>query len=237
MKTDRRTAMEKGESFPLLKLIFRSRPLFLNDFEFRPVKSEEEFKAASHLVYQEYRKKDYIPANDQELYLFKQQLLKQTTVFVALYKKTQVVATISMVEDSEYGLPMDNIYPEEIRGLRKEGHHLVEATRFTVSPRIELSDGISVSTSQKILIILTLFRTVFDYLRANTNVDELVGNWNPSHDILYKFMQMEPLGELKSNTNVNGSPAVARHLNIPRAVEKAETVASLEFLFGSICPL
>ena len=86
--------------------------------------------------------------------------------------------------------------------------------------------------AKKMVLTLRLFKVMFDYLRSSTPVTELVACFNPKHQILYEFLHLQPFGALKSYSMVNGSPALARHLNVAETARLAKLYPVLEFFYG-----
>jgi|GEM_PF-4586257 len=105
-----------------------------NDCEIRITHSREEFSAAFRLVYKEYLRQGLITrSNRYNLRILPHQLLRTSWVFTAIQDK-EVVATLSLVEDGELGLPMEELYDSEIDHLRQEGKQLAELTCLAHRP-------------------------------------------------------------------------------------------------------
>ena len=216
----------------LLGRLYDSVPQFLRPFTFRVARSVDELKAASHLVYEEYLKRNYTRANATQLKLSVHHALPTTTTLMALYRNQTVVGTITVIEDSPLGVPMDEIYKTELDALRRQGHHVAEAAMFALDSNLFGRKVFTMFNPKKLLLTLRLFKVMFDYLRSSTKTDELVACFNPKHQILYEFLRLQPLGGLKAYGGANSNPAVARHLNIGETARTATGHAAYSFFYG-----
>jgi hypothetical protein len=210
-------------------------PQFLRPLEFRPVQTTEELLAATHLVYKEYLKRHYVRPNASGLKLSVFHSLPTTSTFIALHGR-RLIATITAIEDSPLGLPMDEAYKLEVDRLRRSHHRLVEATMLALNTDLFGRGVFTMFHAKKLLLTLGLFRAMFEYMRSCTDCDELVACFNPKHQVLYDFLQLRPLGPLKSYTSANGNPAIARHLNIAETQRQARTHVAYRFFYGSTLP-
>lgn len=230
-KRNRRKRLEEGLSLPLFDRLIKSDVPIMKDIEFRPVQNLAELQAASHLVYQEYLRCGYITPNKNEWKLSLYQILPTTVTFVAVLKKQHVLGTLTIVEDSPLGLPMDNLYLEELTNLRLEELHLSEISMLAMNRGL-LEGEHPAPMSLRLLLVIHLFKAMFHYLRARTKVDNLVACFHPKHESMYKFLQLEPLGSLKNHPKVQGSPAVARHLDIKKAQQQKSGHSLYDLFYG-----
>lgn len=82
--------------------------------------SRADREGAFRLVYQRYLSSGLCAANPHEMRVTPYHLLDTTTVFTAHYQG-EVIFTVSLIGDGEQGVPMESIFPDEIRGLRRQG--------------------------------------------------------------------------------------------------------------------
>src|SRR5258708_20933285 len=197
----------------LPKHIFANVPAFFEDVEFRAVESVEEFTQAAHLVYKEYLSRDYIPANNIPLYLSIHQLLPTSMTFVAIHKQSKVLGTLTSIEDSALGVPMDTIYNDELGRLRQQGIGFAEIGRLAMNEESLRQQPFAMTRHQRLLFLFHLYKALYDHFRGQPHLEKLVACFHPNHDFLYDYLGFEPLGELKSYASVQGSPAVARFLS------------------------
>jgi hypothetical protein len=198
--------------------IYVSAAKYFPDFEFRPVETPEEFEEAGHIAYKEYLSSGYIPTNQAKLKLSVYQALPITTTLVAVYKGSYVVGTLSFVEDSALGLPMEGVYHEELNELRKQGRRIVEASALAADQDRISEERFSLSMAGRRLFMFHLMRAMYDAIRTFTKADTMVCCYNPKHDGFYEFFNLLPLGGLKSHAGVQGNPSLARYVYIPDAV-------------------
>ncbi|MBI4343730.1 MAG: hypothetical protein HY601_02825 [Candidatus Omnitrophica bacterium] len=220
------------QSLMLLGRLYDSVPQFMRPFEFREARSVDELKAASHLVYEEFLKRNYTRANATQLKLSLCHALPTTTTLIALYRNQTVVGTVTIVEDSPLGLPMDEVYKAELDALRRQGHRLAEATMLALDSHLFGRKVFTMFNPKKLLLTLRLFRTMFDYLRSATATQTLVACFNPKHQVLFDFLQLRPLGGLKTYSGANGHPTVARALNIAETERAAAAHPAYRFFYG-----
>lgn len=224
--------MYPASPLTLLGRLQDSVPQFLRPVEFRVVHETEEFKAALRLAYDEYLKRGYTKPNPAQMKLSIYQALPSTTTFIATHRRAGIIGTMSLIVDSPLGLPMDEAYKSELDRLRGEGSRLAEATMLALNTDLFGGGVFTMFHAKKLLLTLRLFKVMFDYLRACTDVQELVACFNPKHQILYDFLQLKPLGGLKSYTSANGNPAVARHLNVAETQRQATTHVAYRLFYG-----
>lgn len=212
----------------------RSVPQFLREIKFRVVERPSELRAASNLVYREYVKRGYIQPNAARMKLSLYHALPDTTTFIAVHHKTGVLGTLSLIQDSTLGLPMDEVYKSELDVLRQQGHRIAEASMLSFDSTLLSSKALPMFHAKKMVLTLRLFKVMFDYLRCCTTATELVACFNPKHQILYEFLHLQPLGGLRSYSIVSGHPAVARHLNVSETQRLATMYPVLEFFYGAV---
>ena len=164
---------------------------------------QDELEQAFALVYREYLRQGYIrdPNKQPGLHLSIHHILPETAVFIL--KSRKVISTLTQIMDSGlFGLPMDSLYHEELRPLRKANRKLVELS--------------SLATSHEACgrnLFLYLFREVYWYARRR-NVQDFCIMVNPKHVRFYKeVFFFEEIGSEKHYPRV-GAPAVALRLNL-----------------------
>lgn len=228
---------QRTNPITLLGRLYETIPRFLRPVEFRAVQTTDELKAAARLVYQEYLKRNYTRPNASRMKLSIYHTLPTTTTFIALHRSAGIIGTISLIEDSPLGLPMDEVYRSELDRLRQRGLRLAEASMLSLNGRLFGHGVFTMFHAKKLLLTLQLFKVMFDYLKLCTAADELVACFNPKHQLLYEFLQLKPLGGLKVYPGANRNPAVARHLNIAETRRRATSHAAYRLFYGQDSPL
>lgn len=168
----------------------------------------EDRTAAFRLVYDEYVKKGFVPADVEALWYSAHDLLPETTTFV-VKRGAQTCQTMSVVADAELGLPCEDLFPEEIRTLRAQGRRLVEVG--------SLAGGIpGLRTSG--YAMAGLIRLMKLTVRAQIHGTDLIIAVNPRHVEFYRRkLLFEVLAGPRSFEKVNGAPAVLMRLDLERA--------------------
>jgi len=179
----------------------------------RPAASREELEQAFRLVYSSYLQRGYIEENRSGMRLSIFNAFPTTVTFVAALRGT-VIATVSLVTDSEVGLPADEIYHAELGELRKQGRKLTEATMLADRRR---------EIRRALPMLLVLMKRVFDYVTLAVGADDLCITINPRHEAYYEqYLLFKPLGGLKSYASVRNNPALAKRLDVDRVREECK---------------
>ncbi|GEM_PF-1841593 len=172
---------------------------------FGPARSLEELKQAYGLVHTSYLSRGYIEASQSGLRFGFHNLLPETVTLVAVLRG-MVIATVSLVVDSPWGLPMDEIYGEELSPLRKRGERLGEVTMLADRRR---------EFRRTLPMVLALFRLLTDYARKVAGLDQLCITLNPRHSEFYgRLLHFEPLGPEKQYPSVQDNPALAMRFEL-----------------------
>lgn len=144
-------------------------------------------------------------------------LLPETTTFVGILGK-QVISTATVIIDSPLGLPMDELYRDELKPFRDAGKKICEISMLASDTDL-FTNGISVMlNAKKMFFVFFLFKLIFDYTKEVLNLDYLCITINPKHQLTYDFLFFKDLGGLKTCSYVNQAPAVAKYLDV-QAIE------------------
>ena len=201
----------------LVKLC-EKRPSWL---EVKLAKSLQELIAAYRLLHDVYVEAGYMHPHPSRMRISKYNLLPRTITFIAkIYD--EVVGTVTLIEDSKLGLPMEEIYPKEIESLRKTSFKLAEVS------------GLAVDKYYR-------FKKIFWYLNYHLamhallmGITDLVIAVNPKHLSFYRnFFMFQVIGPKRYYAKVNGAPAVAMHLNLKELEKKSRRILSLSLSISS----
>jgi hypothetical protein len=161
---------------------------------------------AFRLQHDQYVAQGYMDAHPSGWRLSLHNALSATRVFVAR-AGGRVVGTMTLIADSPLGLPMDEIYTDELRRLRDAGRHLAEVSALAIDPEYQASG---------VPILLRLIRMLAIYA-AQTESDLCIAV-NPHHAAFYrKALHFQDIGGLKQYGKVNGAPAIALRLDLALA--------------------
>ncbi len=183
-----------------------------------------ERQAAFELVYRSYQRAGLCAESECGLRFTPYQLLETTDIIIAELRG-DVIGTLSLVRDGVLGLPMEEIYSNEVAARRAAG--------VTVAEVSCLADR-----RQGMARFFGLFREMsrlMAQLGAKLGVEELLVAVHPRHAPLYRrYMAFELLGERRDYPTVNGNPAVAMCLNFDKAA--VEQPRSWQEFFGQPLP-
>lgn len=174
------------------------------------VASRQERAAAQALVRREYAKQEYGSNKEAFAELVAANEQVSSVVFVAK-KEDQVVGTVSFFEDGDTGLPMEQIYREEVQGLRLTGKTLAEVGQLAVDR------GQVAGIHERLTVLQNLFALI---LRAaqDAHVSHLCITINPKHERFYEKLSFEPLGPLKHYPAVE-APALAKVVSVQQVAQ------------------
>ncbi len=212
---------------------------FLTLVDYRVARTREELQQAYALVYKEYMKRNYVKTTDSRLKVSIYNAFPLTTTFVAVTGNNEVVATATLVPDSALGLPMDDIYHEELEELRRQKKGLCEITMLASDTDI-FGSGVSLMlNSKKLFFIFYLFKIVFDYAKDFVKLDYMCVTIHPKHKLTYDMLLFKDLGGLKTYNNANGAPAIAKFLDLHTCEEECSRTNKLlyKIFFGKKTPI
>ena len=197
--------------------------LKLENLLIKPASSREELEHAYRRVYWSYRHRAYIEEHPSRMRLSVFNAFPTTVTFVSIMDK-EVIASITVVPDTEVGLPMDEIYRPELDELRAHGRKLVEATMF--------ADRRNRDFRRSIPMLLLMMKYVFDHCCKITNADDICITINPRHEDFYQeYLPFTTLGPQRSYPSVQDHPAIAKRLNLNTVEEACADKEYLQELF------
>jgi hypothetical protein len=165
---------------------------------FKVADSPSERRDAFRLVYDQYVKAGLSKPNAHHVRVTPYHLLHTTHVFVA-YVKGEIVATMSLVGDSELGLPMESIYPDEVASRRAQGLMLSEVSCLA-DRRADRRDFLTV--------FVGLSRVLAQFARRHS-YDQLLMVCHPKHSAFYRrYLGFDMIGTVAECPHVQNKPAV-----------------------------
>jgi hypothetical protein len=204
----------------------------VDSFEFALARDTETFDQAFRLVHDRYVEQGYMQPVPSQHRLSLFNALPSTKVFVTK-DASRVIATLTLIQDSALGLPMDGIYRNELDGLRARGRRLAEVSAFAMESRYR---------AQGISIVMRLMRATFAFAATIARLDDLCIAVHPRHADFYRdALNFHAFGQLKPYETVNGAPAIALRLDLEWARERVGRLGEgeapnrelEEFFFGS----
>jgi hypothetical protein len=98
-----------------------------DELDYRAARLPSDRLKAFRLVYNSYLRAGLGEQNHYEMRVTPYQLLPTSQIFVARLQ-SEVVSTVTLVGDSEHGLPMESMFAEEVDQLRKRGRRIAEVS-------------------------------------------------------------------------------------------------------------
>ena len=191
------------------------------ELAYKLARSQSEREAAFRLVHDSYVRSGLIAPKAHGLRVTPYHLLPSTGVFLAQHG-SQAICTISLIADSELGIPMETIYGEEVAALREAGIRFAEVS--------SLADRRS-DLERFFPVFLRLIQMLCPYSRTH-GIDQLLIAVHPKHARFYeRYFKFQVFGGLKSYPQVQNRPAVALCLDYRLLAVKHPTTYHL--LFGS----
>lgn len=165
--------------------------------------SDQEFLQSFNLLYERYLKLDYIKENKSFPFHCNAHSLLPKTKKAIFVRNNAVISTLDIVKDTKSGgLPMDQIYNDELNYLRAQGRKLCEVGSLASSYNVNWQNT-----------FMPLFRVVF-WHALNNGMNDICIMVNPKHEAFYRsIMVFESLGKEKFYPGVN-APAIAFRMNL-----------------------
>lgn len=194
------------------------------DVRVKIASTRDEWEQAFQLVTAKYQARGYEEAGTN-LRFTSYHALPDTVVLVAKAGGF-VTATFTLVPDSRLlGLPLENLYPAEVRELRRAGRRIVETT--------SLADR-GLGMGEFVHVFQAMMRLAFQYGFAQ-GADTSVITVNPRHRLFYtKLLGYASLGPRRAYAPVRGAPAEALFIDL--AWMRACVPAVCQQMFGRPLP-
>lgn len=193
---------------PLMRAIALRRitacDLSFPDVAFKIAASEEEMTGAFSLLEESYVRRGITRAGQMRPQVVN--LLPSTTTFVAM-KGDQILGTLSLIEDSDLGLPMEKVHPEEVAGARKLFRRIAEVGSLAVVPD-QRRAGLSIM----------LYNMMYRWARHWRHIDDLLIAVHPSARFFYRnILLFRRLGAVRRYEGLSGAASLPMLLDIPGA--------------------
>lgn len=181
----------------------RFDPHEIQDVTFKLAESFCEREQAFRILQDAYQRRGLVNHVPTGLKISFYSMLPTTAVFIAV-RGEEVLATMSLIEDSPLGLPMEEIYSGAIHKLRSGGGRVAEVGALAAVPRAR-GKGFS----------LMLFNLMYRWASSRRAIENLVIAVHPRVSSFYRTVLLfEPLGGLRRYGTLRNAPAVALRLNL-----------------------
>jgi len=165
-----------------------------------------EREAAFRLLYGAYQRAGLIGPNPRQMRVTPYHLLPTTNVMVARYAN-QIISTLSLVEDGELGLPMEQIFADPIHERRQHGLLLAEVSCLA-DRRKDLRRYFSV--------FVRLCRLMIQCAKSR-GIDQVLIAVHPRHVRFYtQYLAFDQIADVRLYPAVQNHPAVALCLDLKR---------------------
>lgn len=163
-------------------------------------------RRAFQLVYRSYITAGLIEPNPYEMRVTNYHLSNSTNVFVGMVDDV-VVNTVSLVGDSHLGLPMESIFPNEVRVNRVQGKRIAEVSCMAAKPSSHCGRRAAWNAFVGLNRLMAQFARFHGY-------DQLMIATHPRHAKTYeRLMGFKRLGDITEYPSVRNNPAVACYLD------------------------
>jgi GNAT superfamily N-acetyltransferase len=177
---------------------------FAESLDFGLATDSDALEQAFRLLHDQYVEQGYMDPHSTGLRLNIHNALPSTRVFVAKADR-RVVGTMTLIVDSQLGLPMDQIYADNLGTLRGERQQLTEASGLALDPECRRSG---------VAILMRLIRLITLYAAEVLRSSDICIAVNPRHATFYrKALYFQDFGAMKQYAKVNGAPAVGLRLD------------------------
>lgn len=175
----------------------------------RIAQCDREVIQALELVYRAYLRSGFIGPNPFRLRVTPYHLLATSQVLVS-FLDGQAITTTTLIGDGELGLPMEDLYGDEVGAKRQAGLRLAEVSCLADRRR----------DFERSFATLVQLMSLTAQAAAHQGIDQLLIAVHPRHGAFYqRFFGFELIGGLKSYEAVNNKPAVALALDLNHIAE------------------
>ncbi|MBI4611401.1 MAG: hypothetical protein HY726_20615 [Candidatus Rokubacteria bacterium] len=188
----------------------RTRRWWLDDpavarLEFGLAGETEEFEQAFRLLHDQYVRRGFMDPHPSGWRLSLHNALPSTKVFLAR-AAGRVVGTVTLIQDSRIGLPMEDVYREELEPLKDRGRRLAEASALALDPGYRASGT---------AILFRLFRMLLLYAAKIARLDDLCLVATPHHATVYRrWVPFREIGSPRPYRRVNDATVIGLRLEL-----------------------
>lgn len=173
-----------------------------NQFKLSVANNLESRKQAYQLVYKAYLKKNYTKVLQHEMWVTPFDFNPSTITFI-ISEKNRLVGTVTVVMDSQQGLPAEDIFENEVSQLRKKNISLAEITALAIDE----------GTHESSTVLKYLCNAAISSHLINNNSAFLI-TVNPRHAFFYrKKLLFEQIKMSRLYKKVSNAPASLLMLN------------------------
>ncbi|PCJ59772.1 MAG: hypothetical protein COA79_10225 [Planctomycetota bacterium] len=166
---------------------------------------------AFRLLYESYLEKGFAQESESKMWYSIFDLLPDTAIVVAINDEDEVVGALTIVLDSEIGLPADELCKGELEEFRK-GHTLAQIASLCVKGKVRSDLG----------LLIKLCNYAFLYAKGLKSITDFIITVNPKNMNFYiQKLLFAQIGQEGLYSKLGGNPAVILQLDL----EEAELVS------------
>jgi hypothetical protein len=174
-------------------------------FDFGLATETEAFEGAFRLLHDTYVEGGYMDPHPTGRRVGIFNALPTTKVFVAR-DGGRVVGTVTLVQDSRIGLPMDQVYRDELAPFRARGRRLGEACTLTVDPGYR---------AVAVPVLMRLYRMLSLYAARVARLHDYGMTLARHHGPFYRrCFPVRPLGPLRPYPRINDYPVLGFRVDL-----------------------
>lgn len=183
----------------------------------RLAETAEEVEAANRLVCANYV--DVGLWDDEEEFRSSKYHHTVARIVFVMLDGEKIIGTVSIIKDSQNGLPADTFQPQLMSRLRATGERLAEVTALAVDKSVE----------QQRTLVLFLYKYLYQYSFYYGGIDRFVATVTPKHAFFYesiccfeKLSNSTDYYYVKLNVQLLTLPLVRAHLSFSERYETDE---------------
>ena len=171
----------------------------------------DEIKDAFKLIYDTYLSSGFQKPDPFSMRISFHNLLP-TSFLIIVKKNGKVCGTLTIIQESDDRLPINELFNNEIGKIRKKDSLICELSGLAVDT--------SLKNSESREVLLSLFRKAFILGHDLLGCTDFCMMINPHHcDYYQKEFNFEKIGQIRKYDKVNGAPAVPLRLNLVKGAE------------------
>ena len=181
----------------------RYDPSELVGIVFKLAETRDEREQAFRLLHDAYTRRGIIAPHPSGLRVSAFSILPTTALFIGV-RNGRVLCTMSFIESSPLGLPMQEVYGSEVEALLRSGRRVAEIGALAVAPG-QRGRGLA----------LMMYNLMFRWARDHRRVDDFVMVMHPRMaDFFRTVMFFRPLGPEREMHSLRAAPAIALHATL-----------------------
>jgi hypothetical protein len=165
--------------------------------------SVSEWQDAFSLVHDSYVRAGLSEPRSCQMRVTPYHVLPTSSTLVAQHNG-DLLGTLTLIRDSDSGVPMEIVYGKEVASARRQGVRFAEVSCLATE---------QLETTDYLYVFMRLMRLVAQHARF-LGVERLLIVTHPRHALFYRrMMGFRPFGRQTSYPSVRGAPAVAAALD------------------------